>query len=38
MVMPLSSWRDRKKAWEPPFERLNVSPRSIEDLCDTPSP
>lgn len=38
MVMPLSSWNDRKKAWEPPFERLNVSPSSIEDLCDTPSP
>lgn len=38
MVMPLSSWSDMKKAWEPPFERLNVSPRSIDALCDRPTP
>ena len=33
MVMPLPSWIDKKKAWEPPFERLNSTPRSIDELC-----
>jgi hypothetical protein len=33
MVMPLSSWMDKKNAWEPPFERLNATPRSIDGLC-----
>ncbi|AFL72943.1 hypothetical protein Thivi_0907 [Thiocystis violascens DSM 198] len=36
MVMPLSSWSDKKKGWEPPFERLNATPHSIDELCDTP--
>ncbi|MBK1716984.1 hypothetical protein CKO27_04825 [Thiocystis violacea] len=36
MVMPLPSWSDDKKGWEPPFERLNATPRSIDELCDTP--
>ncbi len=35
MVMPLSSWSDKKKAWEPPFERLNSTPHSIDELCHT---
>jgi hypothetical protein len=34
MVMPLPSWIDKKKAWEPPFERLNATPHSIEELCN----
>jgi hypothetical protein len=33
MVMPLQSWVDEKKAWEPPFERLNAVPHSIHELC-----
>lgn len=33
MVMPLPSWIDSQKAWEPPFERLNPTPHSIDDLC-----
>ena len=36
MVMPLPSWIDEKKAWEPPFENLNFTPNSISDLCGTP--
>lgn len=35
MVMPLSSWTAKKKAWEPPFERMNSAPRSIHELCNT---
>jgi hypothetical protein len=35
MVMPLPSWIDRETAWEPPFERLNATPRSIAELCNT---
>ncbi|MFZ1537200.1 MAG: hypothetical protein WAT23_07445 [Chromatiaceae bacterium] len=35
MVMPLPSWIDEKKAWEPPFERINSTPHSIEELCNT---
>jgi hypothetical protein len=35
MVMPLSSWIDKKEAWKPPFERLNSTPHSIDELCDT---
>ena len=35
MVMPLPSWIAKKKAWEPPFERLNSTPHSIEGLCNT---
>ncbi|WPL18163.1 hypothetical protein Thiowin_03222 [Thiorhodovibrio winogradskyi] len=38
MVMPLSNWSDRKKAWNPPFDRVNPSPRSIDDLCQTRNP
>ena len=34
MVMPLSSWTDRKNGWEPPLERMNATPRSIDDLCN----
>jgi len=37
MVMPLPSWIDKKTAWEPPFERLNATPHSIEELCNAPS-
>ncbi|WP_245969496.1 hypothetical protein [Thiocapsa rosea] len=35
MVMPLPSWIAKKKAWEPPFERLNSTPHSIDELCNT---
>lgn len=35
MVMPLRSWIDEKKGWEPPFERINATPHSIYELCDT---
>lgn len=38
LVMPLSSWSARKKAWEPPFARLNPTPHSIDALCHTPPP
>ena len=38
MVMPLPSWIDKKKAWEPPFERINATPRSIDELCNTRPP
>lgn len=38
MVMPLSSWIDKKKGWEPPFKRLNTTPRLIDELCHTPPP
>jgi hypothetical protein len=38
MVMPLESWIQGKKGWEPPFERLNATPHSVDDLCDTPRP
>jgi hypothetical protein len=37
MVMPLRSWRREKKGWEPPLKRLNPTPRSIHDLCLSPS-
>lgn len=33
MVMPLQSWIDEKKAWEPPFARLNPTPDRIGELC-----
>ncbi|WP_242522962.1 hypothetical protein [Thiocystis minor] len=35
MVMPLQSWIDKKKGWQPPFERLNPTPHSIDKLCHT---
>ena len=35
MVIPLRSWIDEKKAWEPPFERINSTPHSIYELCNT---
>jgi len=34
MVMPLSNWSDGRKAWEPPFERINATPHSIAALCN----
>jgi hypothetical protein len=33
MVMPMKSWLDEKKGWEPPFDHLNTVPESILDLC-----
>ncbi|EIC20764.1 hypothetical protein [Thiorhodovibrio frisius] len=36
MVMPLLSWTDKKKAWNPPFNRINATPHSIDDLCHRP--
>jgi len=35
IVMPLRSWLDEKKGWEPPFERINSTPHSIYELCDS---
>jgi hypothetical protein len=35
LVMPLQSWIDNRKAWEPPFERENPTPPSIYGLCNT---
>ena len=35
-VMPLADWVKDKKAWEPPFNRQNPYPDSIQDLCPTP--
>lgn len=33
MVMPLQSWVDEKKGWEPPFEQINITPRTVNELC-----
>lgn len=38
LVMPLPSWSDRKRAWEPPFARLNATPHAIDELCHAPPP
>jgi hypothetical protein len=38
MVMPLRSWVSEKQGWEPPFRRLNLTPRSIGDLCARKQP
>lgn len=35
MVMPLRDWIEEHKGWEPPFERLNATPHSIQELCAT---
>jgi hypothetical protein len=35
MVMPLRSWIDKKKGWEPPFQDINSVPHSIDELCNT---
>mgnify|MGYP001814693017 FL=1 len=37
LVMPLQSWIDEKKAWEPPFARINHVPDSIHELCTSRS-
>jgi hypothetical protein len=37
MVMPLRSWIDKKKGWEPPFQDINSVPDSIDELCNTQS-
>ncbi|NEX23614.1 hypothetical protein G3480_25625 [Thiorhodococcus mannitoliphagus] len=34
MVMPLPSWIDEKKGWEPPVKRMNPTPHSIHELCN----
>lgn len=34
MVMPLQSWIDEKKAWKPPFDRMNPTPHSVDALCN----
>jgi hypothetical protein len=33
MVMPLQSWIEEKKPWQPPFARMNITPHSIHELC-----
>ncbi|WP_242482541.1 hypothetical protein [Thiocystis violacea] len=38
IVMPLASWIDEKKGWEPPFNRMNSTPHSISKLCRRKSP
>ncbi len=35
LLMPLQSWMDKMKAWEPPFERINTNPESIHELCNS---
>ena len=35
MVMPLRSWIDKKKGWEPPFQDINSVPHSIDELCNS---
>jgi hypothetical protein len=35
-VMPLPSWVASKKAWEPPFDKLNPYPQTLPELCETP--
>ncbi len=35
LVMPLQSWINEMKAWEPSFEGMNSTPNSIYDLCNT---
>jgi hypothetical protein len=35
-VMPLGAWVASKKAWEPPFDKLNPYPDSVPELCETP--
>ena len=36
IVMPLQSWLDEKKGWEPPYVTLNPVPHTIHELCQTP--
>ena len=36
MVMPLQSWMEEKKGWEPPFKDLNPTPLFTHELCHTP--
>lgn len=33
MLMPLQDWLDEKVAWQPPFEEVNATPHSIQELC-----
>lgn len=33
MLMPLQDWFEAKVAWQPPFEELNATPHSIQELC-----
>ncbi len=32
-VMPLQSWINEKKGWEPPFDHVNFIPHTIYELC-----
>jgi hypothetical protein len=34
--MPLPSWVASKKAWEPPFDKINPYPQTLPELCETP--
>jgi hypothetical protein len=33
LVMPVKDWAADKKAWEPPFSKLNPYPQYLSDLC-----
>jgi len=33
MLMPMEDWFDEKVAWKPPFEEVNATPHSIQELC-----
>jgi len=35
MLMPLQDWFEEKVAWQPPFEKINATPSSINELCKT---
>ena len=35
MLMPLQDWFEEKVAWQPPFEKINATPSSINGLCKT---
>ena len=35
-VMPLADWTREKKAWEPPYDKANPYPETIQELCPAP--
>ena len=36
-VMPLADWSNDKKAWVPPYDKVNPYPETIQDLCSAPT-
>ena len=35
-VMPLADWKKDRKAWDPPYNKANPYPQSIQELCPPP--